>query len=210
MEGGKIKYAGRAPLKASLSGAASLTFAVNASAPLRTKRCSRVASRPTTRTFSPLISRESEITEPVLPVARKITYITFPQRAAPTPGSWPWVFSRRPSPRTLSPPHSPHPRAAPRPFPDRSSAPVRCAPPSLWYHPPRLLARRAANTLCLRLRHCESKPKKRRSPYSPAHSAVANPLWHRSRPASIPSHDRPNPLSPNPRHPPPSPPSPSF
>src|SRR5258708_28279262 len=79
MFGGSSKYAARAPVRALASAAASLTFAVNASAPLRTKRCSRVASRPTTRTFSPFDSREVAITEPVWPVAPKTTYMASPR-----------------------------------------------------------------------------------------------------------------------------------
>src|SRR5580700_8129581 len=55
--GGNIKYAARAPRKALVSAAASLMVAVNASAPWRTKRC----SRPTTRTFLPSASRELAI-----------------------------------------------------------------------------------------------------------------------------------------------------
>ncbi len=73
--GGNIKYAARAPLKALVSAAASLMLAVNASAPLRTKRCSRPASRPMTRTFSPFNSRELAMIEPVFPLAPKITYM---------------------------------------------------------------------------------------------------------------------------------------
>src|ERR1700730_1168492 len=73
--GGDIKYAARAPLKALVSAAASLTSAVNASAPWRTKRCSRPASRPTTRTFLPIDSKESAMIEPVFPLAPKITYM---------------------------------------------------------------------------------------------------------------------------------------
>src|SRR5208282_2830015 len=48
---------------------------MNASAPLRAKRCSRPASRPTTRTFLRLNSRASAMIEPVFPVAPKITYV---------------------------------------------------------------------------------------------------------------------------------------
>src|SRR5580693_10067494 len=73
LTGGNIKYAARAPLKALVSAAASLTLAVNASAPLRTKRCSRPASRPMTRTLLPSASRELAMIEPVFPLAPKIT-----------------------------------------------------------------------------------------------------------------------------------------
>jgi hypothetical protein len=67
--GGNIKYAARPPLKAFVSAAASLKSAVNASAPLRTNRCSRPASRP----FLPFDSRKSAMIEPVFPLAPKIT-----------------------------------------------------------------------------------------------------------------------------------------
>src|ERR1700731_4131861 len=73
MIGGNIRYAALAPLKALVSAAASLTLAVNASAPLRTKNCSRPASRPITRTFLPFDSKELAMIEPVFPVAPKIT-----------------------------------------------------------------------------------------------------------------------------------------
>src|SRR5580693_3029168 len=75
--GGNSRYAARAPLKALASVAASLISAVNASAPLSTKRCSRPVSRPMTRTFWPFERRKSATTEPVWPVAPKITYISF-------------------------------------------------------------------------------------------------------------------------------------
>src|SRR4029077_2681760 len=73
--GGNNKYAARAPLKALVSAAASLTSPVNASAPWRAKRCSRPASRPTTRTFLPFDSKESAMIDPVFPLAPKITYM---------------------------------------------------------------------------------------------------------------------------------------
>src|ERR1700679_654160 len=75
--GGNIRYAARAPLKALVSAAASLISAVNASAPLSTKRWSRPGSRPTTRTFLPFESRQLATIEPVFPVAPRITYISF-------------------------------------------------------------------------------------------------------------------------------------
>src|SRR5580693_532377 len=55
----------------------SLISAVNASAPLSTKRCSRPLSRPMTRTFWPFERRTSATIEPVWPVAPKITYFSF-------------------------------------------------------------------------------------------------------------------------------------
>src|SRR5258706_9950346 len=79
MFGGSIRYAARAPARALVSAPASLTFAVKASAPLRTNRSSRDASRPTTRTRSPFSSRELAITEPVLPVAPRTTYMKPPR-----------------------------------------------------------------------------------------------------------------------------------
>src|ERR1700677_2414704 len=75
--GGNRRYAARAPLKALASVAASLISAVNASAPLSTKRCSRPLSRPMTRTFWPFERRTSATIEPVWPVAPKITYFSF-------------------------------------------------------------------------------------------------------------------------------------
>jgi len=60
-----------------VSAAASLTSPANASAPWRTKRCNRPASRPTTRTFLPFDSKESAMIEPVFPLAPKITYMAF-------------------------------------------------------------------------------------------------------------------------------------
>src|SRR6185295_2887812 len=50
---------------------------MNASAPLRTKGSRRLASRPITRTFSPLASNFSATTLPVFPVAPVITYMAF-------------------------------------------------------------------------------------------------------------------------------------
>ena len=73
--GGNNKYAARAPPKALLSAAASVISAVSASAPLRTKRRSRLTSRPTTRTFWPLDSRKLAMSEPVFPLAPKITFM---------------------------------------------------------------------------------------------------------------------------------------
>jgi hypothetical protein len=58
-----------------VSAAASLKSAVYASAPLRTKRCRRPTSRPTTRTFWPFASRKSAMIEPVFPLPPKTTYI---------------------------------------------------------------------------------------------------------------------------------------
>src|SRR6202041_358130 len=75
--GGSNRYAACAPLKALVSATASPRSAVNASAPLRTKRCNRPASRPTTRTFRPFDSRKSATIEPVFPLAPKITYVVF-------------------------------------------------------------------------------------------------------------------------------------
>src|SRR5579864_947012 len=59
-----------------MSAAVSLRLVVNASAPLSTKRCSRPASRPTTRTFFPFERRKLATIEPVFPLAPKITYIS--------------------------------------------------------------------------------------------------------------------------------------
>ena len=51
---------------------------------MRADEPDRVASRPTTRTLSPFNSREVAMTEPVLPVAPKTTYMTPPGLAACT------------------------------------------------------------------------------------------------------------------------------
>src|SRR5260370_28914040 len=67
-----------APANARPSRSASVTFAVNPSAPRLVNVASFFVSRPTTRTFLPLSSNRFATTEPVFPVAPRLTYMSPP------------------------------------------------------------------------------------------------------------------------------------
>src|SRR5712691_10700868 len=70
-----MAYTASAPVNARFSAFSSVTFAVKASAPRLVNAASFLLSRPTTRTFFRLPSSEFATTEPVFPVAPRITYI---------------------------------------------------------------------------------------------------------------------------------------
>src|SRR6266851_8566750 len=71
-----MAYTASAPVNARFSAFSSVTFAAKASAPRLVNVASLLLSRPTTRTFFFLPSSAFATTEPVFPVAPRITYIT--------------------------------------------------------------------------------------------------------------------------------------
>src|SRR3979490_2820912 len=75
MSGGISTYTPCAPANARLKASVSSTPAANASAPRLTSGASLLLSRPIARTFLPLSNNFLATTDPVFPVAPKMTYM---------------------------------------------------------------------------------------------------------------------------------------
>src|SRR6266404_2497550 len=178
--GGSKTYAAVAPTNALAIAAASLASALTLSAPNCISCASLPASRPTARTFSPRSRNVLATTDPVFPVAPRITYISSLPKSLSFPSSTSLclcdsvanlsslkasALSHLSSSQTQSPSDNPHPHAGSRPSPDHSSTPAQSAPPSLSFRLQRSLAPNVANTQSPLRRHCESTPTKLHSPY---------------------------------------------
>src|SRR5882724_185295 len=85
MSGGIMAYTASAPVNARVRDFSSVTFAVNASPPRLVNAVSFLLSRPTTRTFFFWPNSKFATTEPVCPVAPRITYIV---SSLVLPGCW--------------------------------------------------------------------------------------------------------------------------
>src|SRR5580704_4410945 len=184
MSGGTSRNAARTPVNDFVTALASVMSPTCASAPLSANTFNLSTLRPNTRTFSPFSSNVLAITDPIFPVAPKIVYMV---NLLPITSSS--VFSIRSFSQTPPLPDTRHPRAAPRPFPGRSSAPVRCASPSPGYHPRKPPATHVASTRSPRRRRYGSTPSLPHLPCSPAHSATANRQSRRSHLSSLRSRD---------------------